>query len=104
MDPEVSNHLPDDFKDVINDAKRRKHVRVSNEVNTSKHNRSTSNNRPGVHHCQICKNKPCIHKEKYKQNEGSGPITVKSSKLPAAFVDKNYKGKRSMKSINKPDK
>lgn len=74
------------------DLKPRKHVRMSNDVKTGKHHRSTSNNRPGV------------NKEKYKQNETSGPITAKNSKLPDAFLDVNYKGKRSMKQISKPEK
>ena len=74
------------------DRKQQKHVHISKDTKSSKNHRSTSNNRPGV------------NKEKYKQSDGSGPITAKNSKLPDAFIDVNYKGKRSMKSINKPDK
>lgn len=72
--------------------KSNKHVKMSKDVKEPKHDRSFSNNRPGA------------NKEKHKQSETSGPITAKTSKLPDAFLDVNYKGKRSMKSINKLDK
>lgn len=72
--------------------KPRKQVRMPNDLKHSKNHRSTSNNRPGV------------NKDKYKQNETGGPITAKNSKLPDAFLDVNYKGKRSMKQISKPEK
>lgn len=54
---------------------------------TRKPHRSTSNN------------KVATKNEKYKQNDTSGPITAKNPKLPDAFLDVNYKGKRSMKLI-----
>lgn len=60
------------------------HVKIAKGAEDNSHNRSTSNNRPGAN--------------------TSGPITAKTSKLPDAFLDINYKGKRSMKSISKADK
>lgn len=66
--------------------------RKDDVIDRKKHHRSTSNNRPG------------INKEKYKNTDASGPITAKNSKLPDAFLDVNYKGKRSMKQIAKVDK
>jgi hypothetical protein len=66
--------------------------RKDDVLDRKKHHRSTSNNRPG------------INKEKYKNADTSGPITAKNSKLPDAFLDVNYKGKRSMKHIAKADK
>lgn len=71
--------------------KHSKQVRMSKDITGSKNYRSTSHNRPG------------IYKDKYKQHDTSGPITVKNSKLPSAF-DVNHKGKRSMKSITKIEK
>lgn len=91
MDRKGSDEVFDRIRRKNEESKHHKHVRMSNDIRESKNNRSTSHNRPGV------------HKDKYKQHDTSGPITVKNSKLPSAF-DVNHKGKRSMKSIAKMDK
>jgi hypothetical protein len=87
-----SEELADQHKANKHESKEHKKVRMLKDAKDSKHHRSTSNNRAGT------------NKDKYKQNDASGPITAKNSKLPDAFLDVNYKGKRSMKSIAKPDK
>ena len=92
MDRKTSDETIDKKDKHQNEIKPRKHVRMPNDLKSNKHHRSTSNNRPG------------LNKEKYKQNDTSGPITAKNSKLPDAFLDINYKGKRSMKQISKPEK
>ena len=79
-----SEEIFDKKKSSKHDSKGAKHVKISKESEDNNHNRSTSNNRPAVN--------------------PSGPITAKTSKLPDAFLDINYKGKRSMKIINKADK
>lgn len=84
--------LPDKKKFAKNEKRASKHTKLPKESHDNKHNRSTSNNRSGV------------NKDKYKQSHTSGPIIANNSKLPDAFLDVNYKGKRSMKSINKPEK
>ena len=92
MDQKGSEEITDKKKSNKHDSKMQRHVKISKEFRDQKHHRSTSNNRPTG------------NKEKYKQNDTSGPITAKTSKLPDAFLDVNYKGKRSMKIISKPDK
>lgn len=85
-----ADSLPDRRK-MHKDHKRiNKHVKIPKENSKNEgHERSTSNNRAATKH------------DKYKQGDISGPITAKTSKLPDAFLDINYKGKRSMKSVNK---
>ena len=92
MEVHMADVLHDKKRFMKNDKQRHKHHKASKEPKDSKHDRSLSNNRPGV------------NKDKYKQSDISGPITAKTSKLPDAFLDVNYKGKRSMKSITKADK
>jgi hypothetical protein len=79
-----SEEIFDKKKTGKHESKGSKHVKISKDTDDNNHNRSTSNNRPTVN--------------------PSGPITAKTSKLPDAFLDINYKGKRSMKLINKAEK
>lgn len=88
----MADVLHDKKKFMKNDKTRHKHHKAVKEPKETTHDRSLSNNRLNV------------NKDKYKQSDISGPITAKTSKLPDAFLDVNYKGKRSMKSITKADK
>jgi hypothetical protein len=92
MNRDNSQEIIDRKRGNKKDRKVQKHVKISKELKESNNQRSTSNNRPAG------------NKDKYKQNDTSGPITAKNSKLPDAFFDVNYKGKRSMKVIAKPEK
>jgi hypothetical protein len=92
MEVHKADVLNDRKKIYKNDKRSHKHSKNKKESKERKNDRSLSNNRPGM------------IKEKYKQSDISGPITAKTSKLPDAFLDVNYKGKRSMKSIAKVDK
>lgn len=91
MERKNSEELLQNKKKEKQEQKYQKQVQILSHAKGSKQHRSTSNNRPGV------------NKEKYKQNESSGPITAKN-KLPDAFMDANKKGKTRVKSINKPTK
>ena len=65
MDRKGSDDVFEKRKSKNEESKHHKHVRMSNDIKKSKNNRSTSHNGPGV------------HKDKYKQHDTSGPITVK---------------------------